>query len=232
MAAPTYSQQFSIGLLGTVSNVLAQPMAFYRCTVCGSVVAEGQTGTVGRDLHTKWHADLDATAAAASKASSDAAAAKTAATTAADAATKAATSAQTAASDATAAKSASSSAASAAASASQAASTSSTAATAAATAADRASTAAQTSSGDAKLAEDSASVSSAALRAVTESSGMCPLCRAAVPADKITIHLTYHYRRAHGDPVEFPADFDPTTGDMRALAPPMRTNMAEPCESV
>ena len=214
MAAPTYSQQFSVGLLGTVSNVLQQPMTFYRCTVCGGVVAEGQTGTAGRDLHTGWHAGLDAAAANASGAKS-----------AADAAVKdaaaAKSAAQAAASESAAAKSSSAAAASSAASASQAASVSASSATAASTAADRASTAAQSSAGDAQVAEDSASASAAALRAMTEQTGMCPLCRAAVPADKVNVHLTYHYRRAHGDPVEFPAGFNPSTGDLSAVDPPV-----------
>lgn len=213
MAAPTYSQQFSVGLLGTVSNVLAQPMTFYRCTVCGGVVAEGQTGTAGRDLHTSWHAGLDAAAANASGA-------KSAADTAVKDAAAAKSAAQTAASDSAAAKSASASAASSAASASQAASAS-------ASSADKAATAAQSSAGDAQVAEDSASASAAALRAMTEQTGMCPLCRAAVPADKVNVHLTYHYRRAHGDPVEFPAGFNPSTGDLSAVDPPMQARRVQ-----
>lgn len=243
MAAPTYSQQFSIGLLGTISNLLSQPMTFYRCTVCGSVIAEGQTGTAGRDLHTAWHAALDSTASAASSAVTAANAASTTANAAKTAADTATTAAGTATTTANAAKTTASGAATtagqaqtlanqAAADASAAktsagksatdAASALTTASGAADAAGRAQTAASDALTRAKTADDAAVAANAAVTALIEQTGMCPLCRAEVATDKINVHLTYHYRRAHGDPVEFPADFDPTTQDMAEVDPPMR----------
>lgn len=235
MAAPTYQAEFSIGLLGTISNLLSQPMNFYRCNTCGAVIAEGQTGTAGRDLHTTWHAALDTTATAASAAGTKATQAASDASAAKTAATASASSAATAASDSTAAKTAASAAATSASASAQSAGTASnaagsalTAAQNAQTAADRSSTNAQDSAADARLAEDAATASAASLAALAEATGMCPLCRAEVAKDKISLHLTYHYRRAHGDPVEFPADFDPTTADMDQVDPPMRVANSAP----
>jgi hypothetical protein len=177
MAAPTYSQQFSIGLLGTVGNLLSQPMNFYRCATCGAVVAEGQTGTTGRDLHTGWHAGLDTTATSASTAVTTANAAKTAATGAATAASSA-----------------------------------SSAAAQALTSAQKSTTTADAALAMAQVALPGADVT------------LCPLCRATVNTNDLRVHLTYHYRRAHGDPVEFPEDFDPSTQDMAQVDPPMRVS--------
>lgn len=196
MAAPTYSQQFSIGLLGTVGNLLSQPMNFYRCTVCGSVVAEGQTGTAGRDLHTAWHAALDTTVSNASTAKTDSAAAKTAANQAAT--------------DAFAAKMSAGKSATDAASAVTTAGNASAAAGQALTTAGQSKTTADKALAMAQVALPGADVT------------LCPLCRATVNTNDLRVHLTYHYRRAHGDPVEFPSDFDPTTQDMAEVDPPMR----------
>lgn len=197
MAAPTYAAEFSIGLLGTLSNLLSAPMTFYRCSTCASVIAEGASGTVSRDLHTAWHTALDTTA-------SNASTAKTTAGQAASDASVAKASAGKSATDAASAV---------------------TTANGAAEAAGRAQTVASDAATRAKTADDAAVAANAAVSALIEQTGMCPLCRAEVATDKINVHLTYHYRRAHGDPVEFPADFDPTTADLDQVDPPMMTNM-------
>lgn len=171
MAAPTYSQQFSIGLLGTVGNLLSAPMNFYRCATCGAVIAEGQTGTTGRDLHTSWHAGLDTAATAAAAAVKAAAAAQ-------DMANRAMTSA---------------------------------------------SDTATSLHGIDTVAQSAIDLAQAALPATEVT--LCPLCRVAVRTELLRTHLTYHYRRAHGDPVEFPEDFDPTTADLSEVDPPMTANL-------
>lgn len=256
MAAPTYSQQFSIGLLGTVGNVLSQPMNFYRCTVCGSVVAEGQTGTAGRDLHTRWHADLDAVASNASAAVTTANAVKSTAeaatTTANGAKTTADAASKTASTAATDAASAKTTAGTAATDASSAKATAGTAASTATKAASDAAAAGTAASGAQKAAADANQMAGRAMTVATDTDAalhqidvlaksaidvaqaalpatevtLCPLCRVAVKTELLRTHLTYHYRRAHGDPVEFPEDFDPTTADLSEVDPPMRTNMA------
>lgn len=179
MAAPTYAAEFSIGLLGTISNLLSTPMNFYRCSLCAAVIAEGQTGTTGRDLHTSFHTGLDTAASNASAAVSAANTAKTTAGAAQDMANRAMTSASDTAS-----------------------------------ALHQIDTVAQSAVDIAQAALPSAEVT------------LCPLCRVAVKTELLRTHLTYHYRRAHGDPVEFPEDFDPTTADLSEVDPPMVTGMS------
>lgn len=57
MASPTYTSVISVGLLGSVSNILATPDTFYRCSVCAALTDVQAT-------HTAWHAAQDAAAAA------------------------------------------------------------------------------------------------------------------------------------------------------------------------
>lgn len=223
MAAPTYQAEFSIGLLGTVGNLLSQPMNFYRCSVCAAVIAEGNTGTVSRDLHTGFHTALDTAASNASSAVTTANAAKTAADSATTTANSAKTTAGTAATDAASAKTTASQAATTASGAVTAAGQAGSAAAAATDMANRAMTVSTDTSAtlhqiDA-IAKQAVDLAQASLPAAEVT--LCPLCRVAVKTELLRTHLTYHYRRAHGDPVEFPTDFDPTTGDLAAVDPPM-----------
>jgi hypothetical protein len=50
-AAPSYVGVIQIGLLGTISNVLAQADTFYRCSVCYGL-------TDNQTAHTAWHMSI------------------------------------------------------------------------------------------------------------------------------------------------------------------------------
>lgn len=215
MAVPSgYTIALTINTLGVVGNVLGVNTTLYQCPTCRAT-------TLDPNAHDAWHAS---NVAAIKSAADTAAAAKTAADTATTTAKGAATTAGTAASDAAAAKTTAAGAATTAGQAQQVANQAASDAGAAKTTAGNASSAAGQALTTAQQADQMAEQANTVAQLAVPGSEvtLCPLCRATVRTDDLRVHLTYHYRRAHGDPVEFPEDFDPTTQDMAQVDPPMR----------
>lgn len=214
MAVPNgYTVALTINTLGVLTNTLGVNTTVYQCPTCRAT-------TLDPNAHDTWHAANVAAISDAKKAGSDAASVASSAKTAADGAVPVANTAKTTAAGAvdtagqalTVARQASSDAGAAskvAADANQMAGRAMTVATDTDAALHQVDT----------VAQSAIDVAQAALPATEVT--LCPLCRVAVKTVLLRTHLTYHYRRAHGDPVEFPTDFDPTTGDLAAVDPPM-----------